>query len=534
LPSICTRIRCSSTNIGPSHHFIQPRPIVTSRGTNAAEYLLAGKSPELVALRLPQSLHSYGALTTQAGLVAAHLLKIGGRKGDRVLLIGENSLFWVACYLGIVQAGLVCVPIAANSQPQDTDYVLETTEARIVCTQGSVAMAQCARFAGRHLLTDKDVPPVAQTASQQGFSSLGADSTATYDYTSVEPYDLAALVFTSGSTGRPRGVMVSHANIIANTDSIVAYLSLTERDRIMAVLPFHYCYGASLLHTHLRVGGELVLDSRFMYPETVLQRMIETRCTGFAGVPSHFQILLRNSSLRKKQFPDLRYVQQAGGYLAPTFIRELKEALPNTQIFIMYGQTEATARLSYMPPALLDSKLGSIGKGMPGVKLRVLNEEGREVSPGEVGEIVAEGANVTLGYWSAPQESEGIFRNGALYTGDLARVDEDGFIYIVDRAKDFLKCRGEKISCRQIEEVLLEFDELVEAAVIGIPDEVLGEAVKAFVVPRTRDANSLTERVASFCKTRMAPHHWPKQIVVLPGLPKNNAGKVMKSAIKAL
>jgi len=479
-------------------------------------------------------LHSYGALTAQASLVAAHLLKIKKHKGDRVLLIGDNSFFWVACYLGILQAGLVCVPIAANSQPQDIDYIVETTEAQIVCAQSSVAMGQGARSAGRHLLIDKDVPPLPRAASQQGFPSLGVDPTAIHNYVSVRPNDLAALVFTSGSTGQPRGVMVSHANIIANTDSIVSYLSLTERDRIMAVLPFHYCYGASLLHTHLRVSGEIVADNRFMYPEIVLQRMIETRCTGFAGVPSHFQILLRNSSLRKKQFPDLRYVQQAGGHLAPTFIRELKEALPNTEIFIMYGQTEATARLSYLPPDCLEAKLGSIGKGMPGVKLRVLNEEGREVKPGEGGEIVAEGANVTLGYWKAPQGSEGIFRDGALYTGDLAKVDEDGFIYIVDRAKDFLKCRGEKVSCRQIEEVLLEFDELVEAAVIGIPDDVLGEGVKAFVVSRTRDANGLTERVASFCKSRLAPHHLPKQIVVLPALPKSNAGKVMKTALREL
>ena len=152
--------------------------------------------------------------------------------------------------------------------------------------------------------------------------------------------------------------------------------------------------------------------------------------------------------------------------------------------------------------------------------------------PGEVGEIVAEGANVTLGYWRAPQESEGTFRNGALYTGDLARVDEEGFIYIVDRAKDFLKCRGEKVSCRQIEEVLLEFDELVEAAVIGIPDGVLGEAVKAFVVPRVRETAGLKERVASFCKNRMPPHHLPKQIFVLPALPKSSSGKVMKTILK--
>src|SRR6185503_8657983 len=225
---------------------------------------------------------------------------------------------------------------------------------------------------------------------------------------------------------------------------IVSYLSLNDRDRIMAVLPFHYCYGASLLHTHLLVGGEVVIENRFMYPETVLQRLIETRCTGFAGVPSHFQILLRNSSLRNKRFPDLRYVQQAGGYLAPGFILELRAALPDTQVFIMYGQTEATARLSFLPPDQLETKLGSIGKGIPDVTLRVVNEHGQEVQPGEVGEIVAEGASITRGYWQASRETEEVFRNGALYTGDLARVDEDGFIFIVDRAKDFLKCRGEK------------------------------------------------------------------------------------------
>jgi acyl-CoA synthetase (AMP-forming)/AMP-acid ligase II len=341
-------------------------------------------------------------------------------------------------------------------------------------------------------------------------------------------------MFTSGSTGEPRGVMVSHANIVANTDAIVSYLSLSERDRIMAVLPFHYCYGASLLHTHLLAGGDIVIENRFMYPETVLQRLIETRCTGFAGVPSHFQVLLRNSTLRKKHFPDLRYVQQAGGYLAPNFILELKAALPDTQVFIMYGQTEATARLSYLPPDRLDRKLGSIGTGMPGVKLRVVNAAGMSVQQGEVGEIVAEGANITRGYWQAPRETAEVFRNGVLYTGDLARVDEDGFIFIVDRAKDFLKCRGEKVSCRQIEEVLLQCEELIEVAVVGIPDDVLGEAVKAFVVPRVSSSPGLAERVAAHCMRRLAPHHQPRAIVALAALPKNSSGKVLKAALRRL
>jgi long-chain acyl-CoA synthetase len=326
--------------------------------------------------------------------------------------------------------------------------------------------------------------------------------------------------------------MITHSNIVANTESIISYLSLNAQDRMMAVLPFHYCYGASLLHTHLRVGGQVVVENRFMYPEIVLQRMIESKCTGFAGVPSHFQILLRNSSFKRRRFPDLKHVQQAGGHLAPALIRELKEALPDTEIYIMYGQTEATARLSYLPPAALGTKLGSIGKGVPGVKLRVLDGQGQDVQPGEVGEIVAEGPNVALGYWQEPNESATVFRNGSLYTGDLARVDEDGFIYIVDRAKDFVKCRGEKISCKEIEEVLLEFGELLEAAVVGIPDDVLGEAVKAFVVPRDRNIEGLVERMTSFCRGRLALHQVPKQIVALRSLPKNSAGKVMKKALR--
>lgn len=507
---------------------------MTSTVPNVARYLLSGKAPGRTALTLLHSSHSYQDLSVQAGLVASHLLRLGARKGDRIILIADNSLFWVACYLGTLQAGMVSVPVSTAVTAGDLEYLFEVTGSSIVCAQAAVLKNHAVAFARRHVLTDRDLPTPAGSISQRSLPSLSADTAPAGGFAEVDGTDLAALVFTSGSTGTPRGVMVTHANIVANTDSIVSYLSLTERDRIMAVLPFHYCYGASLLHTHLVVGGEVVVENRFMYPEVVLQRLIETRCTGFAGVPSHFQILLRNSTLRTKRFPDLRYVQQAGGYLAPGFILELKAALPGAQVFIMYGQTEATARLSFLPPDDLGRKLGSIGRGMPGVTLRVLNEAGSAVQAGEVGEIVAEGANITRGYWQAPRETQEVFRNGALFTGDLARVDDDGFIFIVDRAKDFLKCRGEKVSCRTIEEVLLEFNELVEAAVIGIHDDVLGEAVKAFVVPRKRDAQGLADSLAAFCKTRLPPHHLPREIVVLPSLPKSAAGKVMKSALRSL
>jgi acyl-CoA synthetase (AMP-forming)/AMP-acid ligase II len=208
--------------------------------------------------------------------------------------------------------------------------------------------------------------------------------------------------------------------------------------------------------------------------------------------------------------------------------------LPGTTVFVMYGQTEATARLSYLPPEYLDAKAGSIGKGMPGVGLRVVDESGRDIRPGETGEIVAAGESVACGYWGSPKESAESFRDGVLHTGDIATVDEDGFIYIVDRAREFLKIGGERVSSRRIEENLLKCDELLEACVIGIPDETLGEAVKAFVVPRSPDSGGLAARVESYCRERMPPPLVPREVVVLERLPKNSAGKVVKARLKTL
>jgi len=506
---------------------------MTVPDSNLVDFLLGEKAPEQIALRLPGRDHTYGEIQSAVEAIAGYLLGIGVQKGDRGVLVSENSFFWVAAYLGMLRAGVVAVPLPTNVLPDDLDFVLRSTNAQTAFVQVVLASRSRGHFPGIHLVTDRQAPGLPESASQTTLDKIClGDVTARRLFPPTEKRDLAALMFTSGSTGRPRGVMVSHANIMANTDSIIQYLQLSHNDRIMTVLPFHYCFGASLLHTHLRVGGSLVIDPRFMYPEVVLQRMIETECTGFAGVPSHFQILLRNSSLRKKTFPHLRYVQQAGGHLARFFIPQLRESLPGTQIFIMYGQTEATARLSYLPPELLKRKLGSIGRGIPGVKLQVLDVAGREIAPGEVGEIVAEGESITQGYWQDPEETAKSFREGRLYTGDLATVDEDGFIYVVDRDKDFLKCGGRRISCRQVEDRLLRFEGVLEVAVIGVPDEVLGEAIKAFVVPANSEFAELAGRLSVYCKESFPLVMIPRDIVVVPCLPKSSAGKVLKRDLR--
>jgi len=503
---------------------------------NVCDYLLAGKTESAVALLTLSAQYTYGQLRLAASSVAAFLIASGGKKGDRVVLLADSSFFWAASYLGIIRAGMVCVPLPAGVPAEDLQYVLSITEPTFAFVESKI-------LARLSPLPNKPswgaIPVISDLAGgsasdgitfqqlQKQYPQNGADSVSLPE---VGLDDLAVLMFTSGSTGKPRGVMVSNRNIVANTDSIIQYLSLNSRDRIMAVLPFHYCFGTSLLHTHLRVGGTVVIEPRFMYPEVVLQRMRETGCTGFAGVPSHYQILLRRSKLANMQFPNLRYVQQAGGQLAPSFIQELRAALPDKQIFVMYGQTEATARLSYLPPEMLESKLGSIGKGIPGVKLSVLDEDGLPVRHGETGEIVAEGENVCLGYWH--ENNSACFRSGRLYTGDLATVDDEGFIYIVDRAKDFLKCGGKRVSARQLENVLLEHQELLEAAVIGVPDEILGEAAVAYVVLRDPKSPLAASELYSHCRRKLPPAFVPKEFVFLRSLPKNSSGKVLKSLLK--
>ena len=436
----------------------------------------------------------------------------------------------MAAYLGIIRAGLCVVPF-----PVDCN---EKTLERIAITAGMRMMLISARFrprleplAGRLGLALED-----ETTVSADSAAIAARGDAQCAFPAVDPgRDLAAVMLTSGSTGESKGVMVTHRNIEANSRDIITYLGLGPGDRTMTVLPFYYCYGTSLLHTHLMAGGSLVLNNRFMFPEKVLDEMAERRCSGFAGVPSTYQILLRRTHFAERRFPDLRWLQQAGGKLPNPFIQEIRRAFPKVRLFVMYGQTEATARLSYLPPELLDEKLGSIGKGLPGSRLEVLKADGAPVRPGtdEVGEIAAAGDNITLGYLNDGDETARYFRNGRLFTGDMARVDHDGYIFIVERARDFIKAMGNRVSPKEIEEVLSQMPEVVEAAVIGVPDEIWGEAIKAYV--STNKPGQLTvEDVRNHCLGRLPNYKVPEYVEFLPQLPKTANGKVAKEVLRKM
>jgi long-chain acyl-CoA synthetase len=501
---------------------------------NATELFLGHAAPDdSVSVVTEEGQHSYGELRRAVAGVAGFVAQ-RTRPGDRIGLLAENSFFLAAAYLGILRAGRVAVPLPPSIGIEHCRSIVASTEMRGAFVQPRPTVELASALAPLRFRVLEQAVEGESGPPSELFSSI---RDATFDLPPVatdERKQVAAILFTSGSTSQPRGVVLTHRNLIANTRSILEYLRLEPSDRVMVVLPFYYSFGASLLHTHLSVGATLVIDRRFMFPDKVLHRMIETRCTGFAGVPSHYQILLRKSKLASLRFPDLRWMQQAGGKLATPFLAELIRTLPGVRLFVMYGATEATARIAYLPPERLSDKLGSVGKAIPGVTLSLRDENGIEVAPGVVGEVVVEGDNVAQGYWRDPAESAASFKAGRLHTGDLARLDSDGFVYIVDRVKDFIKCGGSRVSTKQLEEVLLAFPDIVEAAVIGMPDDILGEAASAFVVPRDAGDASLEARLLAYANEKLPPHLVPRRIMLLQGLPKSSSGKVQKRELTAL
>ncbi|RII34000.1 AMP-dependent synthetase [Clostridium chromiireducens] len=444
---------------------------------------------------------------------------------DRILLISENSPFFIASYFGIIKSGCTCVPINPTLSNQDIEYIINS------CNSNAIFIEK--RFLDKLCTTiNKDIKIITEESLND---FLEIEENLNVDEEAIESdlkNHVAVILFTSGSTAKPKGVMLTHYNLRYNTNSIIEYFKLSSKDRIEVVLPFYYCFGTSLLHTHFRVGGSLVINNKFMFPESVLDDIEKYQCTGFAGVPSNYQILLRKSSIKNRDLPSIRYIAQAGGKLPDSFIKELIQTLSGVEIFIMYGQTEATARLSYLPPNMLEKKLGSIGKGIPGTELKVIDKEGNKIKAGDIGEVVASGGNIMKGYFNDKEETDKVIRNGYLYTGDLATVDKDGYIYIVAREKQIIKSGGNRISPKEIENIIIQIPSVIEAAVIGTPDDILGEAIKAFIVLNNKDLEVNEKFIIEYCKANLPSYKVPKHVVFLDALPKNSSGKVMIGDLK--
>ena len=339
--------------------------------------------------------------------------------------------------------------------------------------------------------------------------------------------NLASIIYTSGTTGKPKGVMLSHQNLAANIASITQYLRLSGSDRIVNVLPFYYSYGNSVLHTHMSVGGTIIMENSLAFPQKILSLMEQEGATGFSGVPSTYALLMNRTKFSNFDLSRLRYMTQAGGPMAPANIKRVIEELPEVKFYVMYGQTEATARLSYLPPDRLWEKMGSIGIAIPGVTLEIRDEHGNKTASGVTGQICVKGENVMLGYWKDPEETQKVLRNNWLYTGDLAHYDSDEYIYIDGRSSDMIKSGAHRISPKEIEEVIQELDETSEVAVVGVSDEMMGQLLKAVIVVK-QGREIQKAKILQHCKKNLAIYKIPKYVEFTEQLPKTASGKVRR------
>ena len=406
-------------------------------------------------------------------------------------------------------AGLVAVPLDDREVKASVTTLLDATGAKAVWTEAALPVDRIHKgsILWFHGELAKDMPRLMAPAAC-------ADS------------DLAALMATSGSTGIPRFVKVSHGNLTANTEAIIRSQRLAGDERVMLILPVNYCFGASLLHTHLYLGGGVVFDRRFMFPDKVLRAVTQFRCTTFAGVPTVYNVLLRRSNLRQITMPSLRRFLQAGGGLPSERVREMRAAFPTTDFFVMYGQTEATARISCMEPERWEEKPGSVGRPLDNLVVRIVDEEGNDLPAGQTGELLVKGPSICSGYLNDPEETHRTFCDGGLRTRDLARQDEEGYLWIEGRKEAFLKMRGMRVSFAEVEAKVTAISGVYECAARAIDHPEAEEALVLFIVP------DLGAKIGVEEVRRHLPAHWTiDSIRLVSDLPKTSVGKIMLSSL---
>ncbi len=495
--------------------------------------------PDKIALVCGAARLSYRDLEQQSNQVAHALIDLGVARGDRVAICLDNSVEAVVSVFAVLKAGGVFVMINPTTKADKLIFVLNDSESRVLVT-GVRKLDE---------LASHPAPPV-HLASVVAVGSAAKPSD--FGATRVTPWaslmigqprrlvppakrcidiDLAALIYTSGSTGMPKGVMLTHQNMVAAATSITTYLENRAEDVILNVLPLSFDYGLYQVLMAAKVGGTVVLERSFAYPHAVMQRLVSERVTGFPIVPTISAILLQ-LDLADYRCPSLRYITNTGAALPTEHIARLRQAFPDVRLYSMFGLTECK-RVSYLPPDELDKRPTSVGKAMPNVEVYIVDELGRRLPPGEVGELVVRGANVMRGYWKLPQETDQVLRPGpvpgerVLHTGDLFRMDDEGYLYWSGRRDDIIKSRGEKVSPKEVENVLYSLPGVGMAAVIGVPDPVLGQAVKAVISPRV-GWRLTEEEVLRHCARHLEDHMVPKVVEFRDQLPQTPTGKIDK------
>jgi long-chain acyl-CoA synthetase len=495
----------------------------------------AGGSPDAPFLIGDGEARSFAAIDAMAAGIGAGLQADGVRAGDRVALVMANSVALVASLFGVLKAGGVFVALSPDTTIDRLAFVLADCGVSAVIADPIVrgVVEPAVRRVASVRRTFWNGPPT--SGEDRTLEALWATGAGSLHPPRLIDQDLGAIIYTSGSTGVPKGVMLTHRNLSSTARSIAAYLGNTPADVVACVLPMTHGYGLQQVLVGALVGHAVLVERSFAFPVEVMARIAEHRVTGLPGVPSMFSaIIQRSRQIAELDVSSVRYLTNAAAGLPVPHIPRLQALFPHARIFCMYGLTECTTRVAYLDPDRLADKIGSVGKAIPNLEAFVVLSDGRRAAPGEVGELAVRGSGVMLGYWQRPEETAAVLRPGAipedrlLLTGDLFSTDDEGFLYWFGRTDDVFKTRGEMVAPREVEGVIYEMEGVAEVAVIGVPDEMDGRAVKAFVVPHPGVA--LAERdVQRHCKARLPSHLVPRFVELRTSLPRSPTGKVRKT-----
>jgi amino acid adenylation domain-containing protein len=509
----------------------------------------AARSPDAIAVVCDGQRTTYRDLDRRSNALAHALAARGVERGDRVVILGDNTIDTAVAFWAVLKASAAVSIVHPQTKPDKLGYLLRDCRARALIADHRLdaAFAEPARSSpdlATVMITgttaDARVAAACDRLAALPRLTALADAIADAPHDAPPPrrcidLDLAAIIYTSGSTGEPKGVMMSHRNMVSATASIASYLGIARDEVILCVLPLAFDYGLYQMILACSVGARVVLERSFAFPAEVMRAVADERVTGFPGVPTMFATLLGMDSLASYDLSAIRYFTSTAAALPVKHIEQLRLRFPAAKLFSMYGLTECK-RCTYLPPEDLARKPDSVGIAIPNTELWLVDDHGQRLGPNQVGELVIRGATVMQGYWGKPEATARKLRPGplpgerVLHTGDLCRLDDDGYLYFVSRTDEVIKSRGEKVPPKEVESTLLGISGVREAAVIGVPDDLLGSAIKAFVVPEpgvVLDVSVLQRE----CRARLESFKVPHHIELRAALPRTSNGKIEKSEL---
>ncbi len=464
---------------------------------------------------------TYRELRNRCARLVAGLYALGLERGDRVAIWSDNNHQYIEAYVGIPAGGLVVVPLNTRHAEPELRYALEDSGTKVLITDRDAS--------GMNDICDHviQIGDEFETLLAGEPHDLGAG---------VTEDDLAGLFYTGGTTGKSKGVMLSHRNLIANTFHWLVSVPQTATDVMLVMAPLFHAAGSNgVLGSIWTTGTQITLGA--FDPERVLEIIQTEKVTATLGVPTMLAAMAEAQHANPRKVDSVRTIAHGGSPIATEVVRRTWMAFPAAEMIEVYGATE----LSPLTTALRDEqdllehdRARSCGQSIPGTDVRVLDSDGQEVARGEIGEVVVRGPNVMVGYWNKPEQTDAVLKDGAYWSGDLGYMDEEGYVFLVDRSKDMIVSGGENVYCTEVEEVLYKHEAVLEAAVYGIPDERWGEAVHATVVPRAEHSNVAPETLIEYCREQIAGYKVPKGINIQQDpLPKSGPGKVLKRELRA-